>query len=82
MDIKAAIDYPRFSIKFNSTAEVFYEYGFPFYLIKDLERKGQQTQRMPLEKFLGNVNAVCMTKQTEEILANADHRKSGGSAGF
>jgi len=81
LDIKAAIDYPRFSIAFNETAQVFYEYGLPSYLINDLEREGHRTKRVDL-KFIGNVNSVCMTKKTIDSLGNADHRKKGGSAGF
>jgi len=80
-DIKVAIDYPRFAPKFNPDV-VEYEYGLPAYLIDDLQRKGHETSRVPLDKYIGNVNSVCRTKRTGKILANADYRKSGGSAGF
>ena len=81
MDIKTAIDYPRFTTKFNPT-ELVYEYGIPAPLIDDLHRKGHHTRRLEVGNHIGNVNSVCRTKRTNKILGNADYRKSGDCAGF
>ena len=81
MDIKTAIDYPRFATRFNPT-ELEYEYGIPAPLIDDLHRKGHKTHRLELNNHIGNVNSVCRTKRSNKILANADYRKLGNSAGL
>jgi len=81
MDIKTAADQPRFAINFDPS-DLLYEYGTPAPIVTDLQRRGHNMKRMPLDKFIGNVNSVCRTKRSHIILGNADFRKRGTSAGF
>jgi gamma-glutamyltranspeptidase/glutathione hydrolase/leukotriene-C4 hydrolase len=82
MDIKRANDYPRFMPHFEP-AELQYEYGLPALFVEELRRRGHRTRRLnSTTSYIGNVNSVCRTKTASKILANADFRKHGGSAGF
>jgi gamma-glutamyltranspeptidase len=82
LNLKEAIDYPRFIPQFNPS-QLMYEYGLPNYVVAELRRKGHTLVRLDSgENGVGNVNGVCRTKQTQLILANADYRKHGDSAGF
>jgi len=84
LDIKEAIDYPRFAPTFNPSI-MHYEFGLPKNVVSELRRRGHKMERLPnaTEKsHLGSVNAVCRTKQIGIILGNADYRKNGDSAGF
>ncbi|CAG7731971.1 unnamed protein product [Allacma fusca] len=81
MDIKAAIDEPRISANFEPS-EIEYEYGLLAQIVKDMERRGHRMRRLNVSSYIGNVNSVCRTRATGLILANADYRKRGTSAGF
>jgi gamma-glutamyltranspeptidase/glutathione hydrolase/leukotriene-C4 hydrolase len=81
MDIKTAIDQPRITANFEP-AEIVYEYGLLAQVVKDMERRGHRMRRLNVSSYVGNVNSVCRTRATGLILANADYRKRGTSAGF
>lgn len=86
MDIKQAIDYPRIAPDFYNS-HLNYEYGLPKSIVEELKRRGHVMHRISdtienPKEYIGSVNSVCRTKQTEIILANADYRRNGTSAGF
>lgn len=81
MDIKTAIDHPRFTVSFNPS-ELVYEYGLPASIVSDLEKRGHRMRRLDLDGYVGSVGSVCRTRVNSLILANSDYRKNGGSAGF
>lgn len=86
MDIKQAIDYPRIAPDFNSF-NLKYEYGLPKSIVEELKRRGHVLRRVSdtvdsPPTYIGSINAVCKTKQTEVVLANADFRRLGKTAGF
>lgn len=86
LDIKSAIDYPRFMPSFHPT-QVFYEYGLPLPVVAEMKRRGHKMTRLDTVadiavETIGNVNSVCRVKHNEMLLANADARKNGESAGF
>lgn len=67
--------------------QVFYEYGLPLPVVAEMKRRGHKMTRLDTVadiavETIGNVNSVCRVKHNEMLLANADARKNGESAGF